>query len=68
MHEEIERVIAVHQQFFQRLGILAGRVEVVELLVLLGQWAYEESERDTGLRKRIEPYFAAWLQQRERIN
>ena len=68
MNEEIERAIAVHQQFFQGQGILAGREEVVELLVLLGQWVYEEGGRDLKLRKRTKATFAAWLRQRERIN
>jgi hypothetical protein len=68
MNEEIERAIADHQQFFQGKGILTGREEVVELLVRLGQWAYEEGGRDMKLRKRMEATFAAWLQQRERIN
>jgi hypothetical protein len=68
MNEEIERAIADHQQFFQSRGVLAGREEVVELLVRLGQWAYEESRTDIRLRKRIQAVFAAWLQWRERIN
>jgi len=68
MNEEIERAIAVHQQFFQGQGILTGREEVLELSVRLGQRAYEESRADIRLRRRIQAIFAAWLRRRERID